>query len=269
MLALVAGGILLHKLTGYSYPAASASGAYEMNTLGDLFELGFSIPLGLIGLWLTGRRSPWGPVLVAGVAANFVYNYLMGLTGVQNLWAFFWSAKVSLSAVVVILAWNHLPSAEGSRPGPRRAIAGYLLLVAVIFSKMMAQRLLASADGFAVDMAMVRLGPVDWRDPSVRDPIIYFTLMIPMIITAVIGLWQGADWGAKAATLCSTFLVCIVALVIVTGPIKEILQNGSTSMAMISMSGIMLAAVLPAIASLIWLTRGEARAARPSQQAAA
>ncbi|MDF2630942.1 MAG: hypothetical protein K0R39_4773 [Symbiobacteriaceae bacterium] len=268
MLALVAAGILFHKLSGYSYPAPTATGAYELNTLGDLFELGFSIPVGLIGLWLIARRSAWGPVLVAGVAANFVYNYLMALTGVQNLWTFFWTVKVSLSALVVILAWDHLPSAEGTRPGPRLAISGYLLLIALIFGKMMAQRLLASADGFTVDMAMVRLGPVDWRDPAVRDPIVFFTLAIPMMPTAVVGLLRGSAWGAKAATLCSTFLVCIVTLVIVTGPIKEILEKGATSMAMISMSGIMVAAVLPAVASLIWLTRGEAKASRTAGKAA-
>lgn len=253
LLAVTLGGILFHHFTGYLYPASPA-GTFELNVLGDLYEAFFLVPLGLIGLWALQKGSVWGPLLIAGVATYFAYNYAMIVTGRQNLWIFLWTAKLALSGAATCLVWNHLPSRPDGSAKPRFAIAAYLALVLVAFSGMMGQRLLASATGRTVDMTMQGAGVLDWGEPFLRDPIIFFSLLCPVLVAAVVGLVRGTDWGSKAASLSSAWSVSMVGIVLFTGPFKEYLQKGAVSPAMWQMSVIMVVAAAPAVWSLIWLT---------------
>lgn len=87
--------------------------SFEINVLGDIYEAFFLVPAGLVGLWLLHRGSPWGPLLIAGIAANLTYNYAMVVTGRQNLWIFFWIVKLALLACPVMIAATPC----GGRPG--------------------------------------------------------------------------------------------------------------------------------------------------------
>ncbi|HEY3314539.1 MAG TPA: hypothetical protein VGL40_04565 [Bacillota bacterium] len=256
LLVVSLGGILLHHLTGYPYPASPASD-FEMNVLNDLYEAFFLIPVGVVSLWAMRKGGPWGPLLVAGVAMNFVYNYAMMAAGRQNLWVFLWIVKIALSGTVVCMVWDRLPGAAGRRRGARVAMAAYLTLVGLVFGKMMWQRLWASASGRAVDMTLRGTGTLDWGEPFLRDPIVFFALVMPIIIAATIGLWRGTDWGGKAASLSNLFSLAIISAILFTGPLKEFLQNGSVSAAMWGMSAIMIVAGLPAAWSAVWLAKKE------------
>lgn len=258
LLVVTLGGILHHYFTGYHYPASPAS-MFELNVLGDLYEAFFLVPVGLIGLWATRKGSAWGPLLIAGVAANFAYNYAMLVTGRQNLWIFVWTIKLALSGTTVGLVWNLLPSGPGRPSRPGLAVTLYLILTVLAFSGMMGQRLLASATGRTLDMTMQGVGILDWGEPFLRDPIVFFSLACPVVIAAILGLWRGTDWGGRAASLSSAFIVSIVSVILFTGPLKEHLQTGSISPAMWRMSAIMVLAAAPAVGSLIWLAKGERR----------
>jgi hypothetical protein len=267
LLFVTAGGILYHYISGYDYPASPAFW-YELNVLGDLYEAFITVPVGLLALWLLRKHSPWGPLLIAGVAANLTYNYAMVITGQQNLWIFFWTVKLALAGTAVCLVWEHLPAGTGRPARPRVAVGGYLLLVLLIFGKMMGQRLLASATGTTVSMTMeAGAAAVDWAEPMLRDPVIFFALATPVIIAGILGLWRGTDWGARAASLSSVFLVTIVSLILFTGPLKEYLQTGSVSPALWGISAMMTLAAVPAVLALVWLAKGER--SRPEHRAAA
>lgn len=259
LLAVTAGGILWHNLTGYHYPASPAF-HYELNVLGDLYELFFSVPVGVLGLLALRKGSPWGPLLIAGVAANFAYNYAMAVTGRQNLWVFLWTLKLALAGTSVGLVWNLLPSGSGRRSRAALATAGYLTLVLLAFAKLMGQRLLASALGRSMDMTMQGAGVLDWGEPFLRDPIIFFSLACPFIAAAILGLLRGREWGFRAASLSCAFIVSIVSLILFTGPLKEYLQAGSISAAMWQTSAIMVLAAAPGVWALVWLAGSERQA---------
>lgn len=254
LLAVTLGGIICHHATGYHYPATPAS-AFELNVLGDLYEAFFLIPVGLVGIWCIRRRSVWGPLLIAGVAANLAYNYAMLVTGRQNLWVFLWIVKLALSGTVVCLVWSLLPSGPDRRTRSGLVVAVYLAVVLLAFSGMMGQRLLASATGRAVDMTMQEAGSLDWGEPFLRDPIVFFSLACPVVVAAILGVWQGTHWGGRAASLSSVFIVSIVTVVLFTGPLKECLQTGAISPAMWSTSAVMVLAAAPAVWAVSWLAR--------------
>lgn len=251
-------GIICHRVTGYHYPVSPAF-SFEINVLGDIYEAFLLVPVGLVGLWLLRMGSPWGPLLIAGMAANLTYNYAMVVTGRQNLWIFFWIVKLALSGTTVCLAWSLLPSGPSRLLKQRFLVMGYLVIVLLVFSRLMGQRLLASASGRAVDMSMREIGALDWGEPFLRDPIVFFSLACPVTIAAILGLWRGADWGARAASLSSVWILSILTLILFTGPLKEFLQTGSISGPMLGMSAIMVIAAIPAVWSLIWLVTSRTR----------
>lgn len=139
----------------------------------------------------------------------------------------------------------------------------YLTLVVLAFSGMMGQRLLASATGHTVEMTMQEAGVVDWGEAVLRDPVVFFAFACPVMVAAIMGLWQGAGWGGRAASLSSVFIVSIVSIILFTGPLKEYLETGSVSPSMRGMSIVMLLAAVPAVGALIWLAKGEHRPAAP------
>lgn len=258
LLVVTAGGIIYHYLSGYHYPATPAF-SFELNVLGDLYELFFLVPAGLIGLLALRRGVVLGPLLIAGVASNLTYNYAMATTGRQNLWIFLWTLKLALAGTTVALVWKLLPKGPARRSQAGLAIAGYFGLTLLIFGKMMGQRLLASALGRTMDMTMQGAGVLDWGEPFLRDPIIFFALACPVMLTAILGLYRGTEWGGRAASLSGVFIVSIVSLVLFTGPLKEYLQTGSISPAMRSMSAIMVLAAAISVWAVMWLARGERR----------
>ncbi|MGE5509587.1 MAG: hypothetical protein ACM3RP_14050 [Chitinophagales bacterium] len=259
LLAVTFGGIVLHQLTGYHYPTASEAAAFEMNVLGDLYEALVMVPVGLIGLWALRKGRAAGSLLIAGVAVHFGYNYAMAVMGRQNLWIFLWTAKLALAGTTFCLVWNLLPAGP-SRPGKGRwAVIAYLAFVLVMFGGMMGQRLLASATGRTVEMTMEGNRTVDWGNPVLRDPIVFFALACPVLIAAILGLIRRTPWGGRAAALSSAFGASMSAVVLFTGPLKEYLQTGAVSPAMFRMSAIILLAAVPAVLSLIWLAKGERR----------
>ncbi|MFZ5814441.1 MAG: hypothetical protein ACOY93_03970 [Bacillota bacterium] len=254
LLILTLGGILLHQLTGYHYPASEAA-FYELNVIGDLYEAFILVPTGLAGLWALRRGSPWGPILVGGVASTLAYNYALVATGQQNLWIFLWILKLSLGGLSVILTWGLLPLGS---PGPSRSrwvLTGYFTVMVALFSALMAARLWASAHGQAMEMTMQVRGPVDWAEPFVRDPIIFLVFAAPLFIAAALGLWLRAGWGARATALASTFIVNMVIMILMTGPVRELLQLGSLSPGMLPISLLFGLFAAPAVRALFWLTR--------------
>ncbi|NLG68835.1 MAG: hypothetical protein GX496_04580, partial [Firmicutes bacterium] len=219
LLVVTAVSILVHRLSGYDYPASQAA-TFELNVLGDVYEAFFLVPVGLVGLWALRRGSPWGPLVVAGVATNLAYNYAMLLTGRQNLWVLVWIAKLALAATVSALVWASLPAGPGRPTRAGRWVSGYRLAATVPFAGMMLRRLLASATGASVDMAMQAAGPLDWGAPARRDPVLFLALVCPLVGAAVAGTWQGTEWGGRAAAMSSAFIVSIGSIVLFTGPLK-------------------------------------------------
>lgn len=172
---------------------------------------------------------------------------------------FLWVAKLALAGTTVCLVWSLLPSGPGRRSGAGSTVAAYLVLVLVALSGMMGQRLLASATGRAVDMTMRVAGPLDWGEPYLRDPIIFLAQACPVMVTAILGLLRGTEWGGRAAALSSAFLVSILSVVLFTGPLKEYVQSGSISAAMGRMSVVLALAVAPAVWAMVWLVRSASR----------
>ncbi|MCL4517209.1 MAG: hypothetical protein M1379_16755 [Firmicutes bacterium] len=258
LLAVTLGGILFHLLTGYDYPSAPATD-FELNTLGDLYEAFFLIPAGLIGLWVLRKGSAWGPLLIVGVAANLAYNYAMLAAGRQNPWIFLWIAKLALAGTTVCLVWRLLPPGLGRRSGRRWGAAIYLVVAGLALSGMMWQRLLASAAGRTVEMTMQASGTVDWGEPVLRDAVVFFSLAFPVLITAVLGLVRGTDWGGRAAAAMNAFIVSIISIVLFTGPLKEALLSGSVSAPMWRLSVMMILAAAPAVYFLIRPVKDETR----------
>lgn len=258
LLAVTLGGIVLHQLTGYHYPTTPAQ-AYEMNVLGDIYEAFIAVPVGLIGLLALRKGRTWGPLLIAGVAVHFGYNYAMAVMGRQNLWIFLWTAKVALAGTTFCLVWNLLPAGPGRRTKAGLAVIAYLALVLVVFGGLMGQRLLASATGRTMEMTMEGKAAVDWGNPILRDPIVFFALFGPLLIAGIIGLWQGTDWGGRTAALSGAFGASMSCIVLFTGPLMEFLKTGAVSPAMWKMSLIIFLAGAAAVWSLVWLVRSERR----------
>ncbi|MGE5542421.1 MAG: hypothetical protein ACM3WT_05240, partial [Bacillota bacterium] len=198
LLAVTLAGILYHQVSGYDYPA-SPPFSFELNVLGDLYEAFFLVPLGVAGFLATRKGNAWGPVLIAGVAVNFAYNYAMIVTGRQNLWIFLWVAKLALAGTALCLVWPLLPPGAGLARRSRWVVAGYLTLIAVAFLGMMGRRLLASATGRMLEMTMQESGVVDWGEPALRDPVIFFSFVLPLLVVAIVGLPRGTAWGGRAA----------------------------------------------------------------------
>lgn len=255
LLALTLGGIIIHQLTGNHYPASEAA-SYELNVIGDLYEALILVPIGIAGLWALRKGSPWGPVLIGGVASTLAYNYAMVLTGRQNFWVFLWIAKMTLGGLSLCLVWNHLPLGAAQPSKAPGRIIGYLSVILMLFGALMGMRLWAAAQGDAMEMSMQVRGPVDWAEPFVADPIIFFAFAVPLFVTGILGLWRRAEWGARAATLACTFIVNMVIMVLMTGPVKELLQMGKLSAGMLPISLVFIATALPAVFALVWLTRG-------------
>jgi hypothetical protein len=262
LLAVTWGGIILHQLTGYHYPTTPAQ-AYEMNVLGDIYEAFIAVPAGLLGLWALRKGRSFGTPLVAAVAVHFGYNYAMAVMGRQNLWIFLWLAKLALAGTTFCLLWNHLPAGPGRRTKAGLAVAAYLALILLVFGGLMGQRLLASATGQTVGMTMEGSAAVDWGNPVVRDPIVFFALMGPLLVAGIIGLWQGTDWGGRAATLSSAFGAGMTAIVLFTGPLMEFLKTGSVSPAMGKMSLVIFLAGAAAVGALVWLVKSGRRPPAP------
>ena len=143
LLTVTLGGIVLHQLTGYSYPATHAS-SFELNVLGDIYEAFILVPAGALALWGMHRGAAWASVITAAVTIHFAYNYTMAITGRQNLWIFLWVVKASLAGITMCLLWPLMPSGEGLSRRSRLVVTAYLLLVAVAFAGMMGRRLLAT-----------------------------------------------------------------------------------------------------------------------------
>ncbi len=254
LLAVTFGGILLHLATGYHYPCSDAF-FYELNVIGDLYEALILVPTGLVGLIALRKGSPWGPVLIGGVAATITYNYAMVVTGEQNLWIFLWIVKLALGGLSLILVWSHLPLGSDRSPKGRTGMLSYLSLIFLLLGALMVKRLLASAAGQVMEMSMQIRGPVDWAEPVVRDPVIFLAFVGPLCLTAILGLWRRMDWGARAASLSATFIVNMVIMILMTGPVKELLQMGSLSAGMLPISLLFIAVALPAVWALLRLTR--------------
>lgn len=266
LLAVTVGGTVYHSLSGFDYPASPAS-TFELNVLGDVYEVSFLVPVGLIGLWALHKDKAWGSPLIAGVAANLAYNYAMLVTGRQNPWIFLWTVKLALAGTAVCLVWGLLPSGPSRPTRTGTAVTVYLAVTFVIMGAMMGQRLLASATGRTLDMTMQTSGALDWGEPYLRDPIVFFFLAAPVMVAAILGLWRGTDWGGRAASLASVFIVSIVTIILFTGPLKEYLQTGSVSPGMWGMSVFMVLVAAPAAWSAAWLARSEGRP--PTRQATA
>ncbi|HYG56863.1 MAG TPA: hypothetical protein VD902_02180 [Symbiobacteriaceae bacterium] len=255
LMALTLGGIILHQLTGYHYPASEAF-AYELNVIGDLYEAFILVPTGVVGLLALRKGSPWGPVLIGGVASTLAYNYAMVVTGRQNLWIFLWICKLALGGISLCLVWNLLPLGSAKPTRARPAISGYLAVLVVLFAALMGRRLWASAMGVVMEMSMQVTGPVDWAEPVVRDPVIFFAFAVPLFVTACAGLWLRADWGTRAASLAATFMVNMVIMILMTGPVKELLSLGALSPGMLPISLVFMVTAAPAVWALFWVTRG-------------
>lgn len=255
LLVLTLTGSVYHWISGYHYPSSEAF-FFEMNTLNDLYEVFFLVPLGALGVWLFLRGNPWGAILIAGVAANGVYNYAMWVTGRQNLWIFVWTAKLALTGTAVALVWYFLPALSSTAPRtPARFIATYLGIILLLFAFQMGQRLWGSATGRAIAMTMTESGKLDWGEPFLRDPIVFFALLVPFLIAAVIGLLFNAGFGGRAAVLTCAFIPGIVSAILFTGPLREYLETKTVSTPMWGMSVMLVIVALPAIASLLWLVR--------------
>jgi len=258
LLVVTLAGILVHQATGYSYPVSSPAMDFELNVLGDIYEAAVLAPLGVLAIVAVRKGSRYAPILITFVTVHFTYNYAMAVTGRQNLWIFVWIAKLALSAIVLCLVSPMLPAPTGLRRGPRLAMVAYLALVVLAFSGMMGERLWASASGHAVDMTMQQFGSVDWGDPVLRDPVVFFSMVVPAMAVGITGLLKKAAWGTKAAAASFTFTVSIVSVIMFTGPLKEFLMTGSVSAPMRGMSGVMLLAATPAAGFLTLLTRESA-----------
>lgn len=258
LLVVTFAGILVHQATGYSYPVSSPAMDFELNVLGDWYEAAVLVPLGVLAIVAVRKRNRYAPILITFVTVHFTYNYAMAVTGRQNLWIFVWIAKLALSAVVLCLVSPMLPASTGLRRVQRLAIVAYLTLVVLAFSGMMGERLWASASGQPVDMTMQQFGSVDWGDPVLRDPVIFFSMVVPAMAAGIIGLLKKAEWGAKAAAASCTFTVSIVSVILFTGPLKELLMAGRISGPMLGMSGVMLLAAGPAAWFVTLLTREQA-----------
>ncbi len=246
LLIVTFAGIIVHALTGYGYPVSSPAADFELNVLGDLYEAFVLVPLGVAAILSLRKGRRWAILLVLGVTIHFTYNYAMGVTGRQNLWVFVWIAKLAISGLVMCLVWPLLPTGVGLSAGTRRVAVVYLAIVVVLFSGLMGQRLLASALGRAVDMTMQQGGEADWGDPVLRDPVIFLSIVLPVMLVGIFGLAKQADWGARAASASCAFAVSIVSVVLFTGPLKELLMTGSISGPMLGMSGVMLLTAAPA-----------------------
>lgn len=256
LLAITLGGIVYHQISGYGYPASPAFD-YELNVLGDLYEAFFLVPVGLIGLWAKRKGSAWGPLLIAGVAVNLAYNYAMASTGRQNLWIFLWIAKLALSGVTLCLVWPSLPAGPSLSRRSRWIVAAYLAIIAVMFSGMMGRRLLASASGRTLEMTMQEAGAVDWGEPVLRDPVIFFAFALPIFVAGIGGLPRIAEWGGRAAALSCAFVVSMVTIILFTGLVKEALLTGTVSPAMWATSVMMVVVAVPAALFLTWFGAAE------------
>ncbi|MGE5542613.1 MAG: hypothetical protein ACM3WT_06225 [Bacillota bacterium] len=254
LLAVTLAGILYHQVSGYDYPA-SPPFSFELNVLGDLYEAFFLAPLGVAGMVATHRGDGWGPVLIAGVAVNLTYNYAMAVTGRQNLWIFLWVAKLALAGTTLCTVWPLLPPGRGLAGRSRWAVAGYLTLVAVAFLGMMGRRLLASATGRMMEMTMQESGAVDWGEPVLRDPVIFFSFVLPLLVAAVVGLPRGTAWGGRATSLACAFIVSIVTIILFTGLLKEALLTGGVTPAMWATSAFMALVAVPPAWFLTWFSR--------------
>lgn len=244
LLAVTLVGILVHQFSGYGYPVSPAAD-FEFNVLGDIYEAAVLVPLGVTGIVALRKGMRCGIVLVVGVTFHFTYNYAMAVTGRQNLWIFLWVAKLALSGAVMCLAWPMLPTGVRLPAKSRRGTAVYLALVVLVFSKMMGQRLIASASGRVVDMTMQQGGAVDWGDPILRDPVVFFSLVVPVMGAAVLGLLKGTEWGGRAGSASCALVVSIVSVALFTGPLKEFIMTRQVSPPVLMMSGIMLLAASP------------------------
>ncbi len=255
LLLVTAVGLLLHRVTAYDYPTLAAY-SNELNVLGDLYEGIFLLPVGLLALWAMGKGRPWGNLLATAVGAHMAYNYAMAVTGLQNLWIFLWVAKLTLGGATVALLWPTLTPATEDRPrAGRLLIATYLALAGAAIGAPMARRLLASAHGLAVGMTGASSGVVDWADITVRDPIIFFALVLPFLVSAVIGLVGDTRWGRNSAALCLVFIPTMVSLILFTGPVPEYLLHGAIPGSALGMSLMMALMAVLAVISLVWLFR--------------
>jgi hypothetical protein len=260
LLVVTIAGIRVHQYTGYNYPVSSPAASFELNVLGDIYEAAVLVPLGVAGIMAMGRGKRWGNLLVTGVTIHFTYNYAMSVTGRQNLWIFVWIAKLALSGIVMCLVWPLLPTGTGLTARSRRVIVAYLVLVVLVFSGLMGQRLWASAMGRAVDMTMQHGGAADWGDPVLRDPVVFLSLVVPVMVAGILGLARGTEWGGRAAAVSCAFAVSIVSVVIFTGPLKELLMTVRISPPMLGMSSIMLLVAAVAAWALVQMSRSEASA---------
>lgn len=251
LLVMMLGGILVHQITGYQYPATKAND-YEFNTLNDLYELFVFLPVGLIALWQLRRGSQWGPVIISGAAIWTIYNYAMMVTGMQNLWIFLWTAKLAISTPILLLAWQLLPAKPSVSRKFGYVMVGYMAIIGIAFGKLMIDRLFASARGEMVNMAMVGVAKADWADPALRDPIIFFVTILPLLIAAISGIIRKTDDGTKYTTLIATFIIGIVSVILFTGPLKELLVSGVVSQSMMGMSVFMALFTVP---SIYWLIK--------------
>lgn len=255
LLAVTLGKIILHQVTGYAYPSSAAT-AYEFNVIGDLYEAFILVPIGLVGLLALRKGSAWGPVLVGGVASTLAYNYALASTGRQNLWIFPWTLTLALGGLSLCLVWELLPQGTGATRKQRLGTAGYLGAILLLFGVLMGQRLLASANGNVMEMTMQVTGQVDWAEPVVRDPIIFFAFAGTLFVTACAGLIGATGAGARAATLASTFMVNMVIMILMTGPVKELLMTGALSPGMLPISMVFIVTAAPAVWALLWVTKG-------------
>jgi hypothetical protein len=249
-------GIAYHQLSGSLYPTSPAN-AYEINVIGDIYEACVLVPLGLLAIWATRRGRTWGPLLIIGVSVHFAYNYAMAIMGRQNLWIFVWIAKFTLAALTIGLTWSHLPTGRGLAGRTRSAIAIYLSIVTVIFSRLMGQRLVASATGQFVDMTMQQIGAVDWGESILRDPVVFFALVIPMALAAIVGGARRTEWGGRAVAVMCAFVAGMVSVILFTGPLVKAVQTRTVPGPMLIISTVMILAAAPAIWFLIRLDKDQ------------
>lgn len=254
LLVVTLAKIILHQLTGYAYPSSAAT-AYEFNVIGDLYEAFILVPTGLAGLLALRKGSAWGPVLIGGVASTLAYNYALASTGRQNLWIFPWTLTLALGGLSLCMVWELLPQGSVATRKQRLGTAGYLGAILLLFGVLMGQRLLASANGNVMEMSMQVTGTVDWAEPVVRDPIIFFAFAATLFVTACAGLVRGTVAGARAATLASTFMVNMVIMILMTGPVKELLSTGALSPGMLPISLVFIITAVPAVWALLWVTK--------------
>ena len=189
MLAASLGGLLAD---GFYTDGTWARAAFRGN---DLATLVLAVPLLAGSLVLTHRGSPRARLVLLGMLGYGAYNYAFYVFG--STWSDWFLLHVaafgaSLYALVVTAATTDLTRLRVAPGGPRRAVAAYLVLVAVVLAGMWS---FASID-YAVTGELGDAAP-----PEALHVIfaVDTALLAPALAGAGVLLWRRTRWGVPAA----------------------------------------------------------------------